>query len=51
MQKKIKIGNKEYLMSASAFTQFAYKNETGRSFLKDIKQSLLQINTVKQQLL
>lgn len=38
MQKKIKIGNKEYLMSASAFTQFAYKNETGRSFLNDIKQ-------------
>lgn len=38
MQKKIKIGNKEYLMSASALTQFAYKNETGRSFLQDIKQ-------------
>lgn len=37
MEKKIKIGDKEYLMKASAWTQFAYKNETGRSFLTDIK--------------
>lgn len=37
MEKKIKIGEREYLMKASAFTQFAYKNETGRSFLSDIK--------------
>ena len=35
--KIIKISGKEYEMKASAYTQFAYKNETGRSFLKDIK--------------
>lgn len=34
--KKIKISGKEYDMTSSAYTQFAYKNETGRSFLKDI---------------
>lgn len=34
--KKIKISGKEYEMTSSAYTQFAYKNETGRSFLKDI---------------
>lgn len=37
MQKVIKIGDKQYTMKSSAFTQFAYKNETGRSFLSDIK--------------
>ena len=35
--KIIKISGKEYEMKSSAFTQFAYKNETGRSFLKDIQ--------------
>ena len=42
--KTIKIGGKEYEMKASAFTQFAYKNETGRSFLKDI-QKLSEVDT------
>lgn len=37
MKKTIKIGDKDYFMKASAYTQFAYKNETGRSFLKDIQ--------------
>ena len=36
MKKIINISGKEYSMKASAFTQFAYKNETGRSLLKDI---------------
>lgn len=36
MERKIKLGDKEYLMKSSAYTQFAYKNETGRSFLEDI---------------
>lgn len=36
MIKTIKLGGKEYQMKASAFTQFAYKNETGRSLLDDI---------------
>lgn len=38
MEKKIKIGDKEYIMKASAWTQFAYKDLTGRSFLTDIKE-------------
>lgn len=37
MKKIITIGYKEYSMKSSAFTQFAYKNETGRSFLTDIQ--------------
>lgn len=37
MKKLVKIDNKEYLMQSSAYTQFAYKNETGRSFLQDLK--------------
>ena len=36
MIKTIKLGGKEYQMKASAYTQFAYKNETGRSFLDDL---------------
>ena len=36
MRKNIKIGNKEYEMSSSAYTQFKYKNDTGRSLLKDL---------------
>lgn len=36
MKKNIKIGEKEYLMSASAYTQFKYKDETGNSLVKDL---------------
>lgn len=36
MKKNIKIGNNEYEMKSSAYTQFKYKNETGRSLLKDL---------------
>ena len=43
MQKQIKIGEKEYLMKASAYTTFAYKDTTGRSLFKDI-QKLSNIN-------
>lgn len=35
--KTIKISGKEYQMTASAYTQFAYRDETGRSFLKDVQ--------------
>ena len=38
MRKTIKIGNKEYEMSASAYTQFKYRDETGRSLVKDLMQ-------------
>ena len=37
MKKIINIDNKEYEMKSSAYTQFAYKNLTGRSFMDDIK--------------
>lgn len=38
MEKIIRIDTKDYKMKASAYTQFAYKNETGRSFLTDIQE-------------
>lgn len=37
MKKIITIDGKEYSMKSSAYTQFAYKNLTGRSLLKDIQ--------------
>lgn len=35
--KKIIIDGKEYTMKSSAYTQFAYQNETGRNFLDDLE--------------
>ena len=35
MRKIIKIGGKEYTIKSSAYTQFKYKNDTGRKFLKE----------------
>lgn len=37
MKKIINIDGKEYMMQSSAYTQFAYKDLTGRSLLNDIK--------------
>ena len=37
MKKIISIDGKEYTMKSSAYTQFAYKDMTGRSLLKDIQ--------------
>lgn len=34
---KITLGGKEYFIASSAYTQFAYKEFTGRSMLKDIQ--------------
>ena len=34
--KKITIGNKEYEMKSSAYTQFKYKDITGRSLIRDL---------------
>ena len=36
MRKTINIGGKDFNMKSSAYTQFAYKNETGRSLLGDM---------------
>ena len=38
MEKTIKIGKHEYKMHSSAYTQFKYKNDTGRSLMDDIKE-------------
>lgn len=43
MKKIISIDGKEYEMKSSAYTQFAYRNLTGRSLLKDI-QSIANIS-------
>ena len=37
MKKTITIDGRSYEMKSSAYTQFAYKNLTGRSLLKDIQ--------------
>lgn len=37
MKRIIKIGNKEYEMKSSAYTQFKYKNDTGRKLLEDLQ--------------
>ncbi len=36
MKKIVTISGKEYSMKSSAFTQFKYKNDTGRSLMADI---------------
>ena len=38
MEKTIKIGDKTYKMASSAYTQFKYKNDTGRSLLADLSE-------------
>lgn len=38
MEKTIKICDKEYKMKSSAYTQFAYKNETGRGLMNDLQE-------------
>lgn len=38
MKKTITIGSKEYAMQSSAYTQFKYKNDTGRSLVKDLSE-------------
>lgn len=36
MRKKITIGNKEYEMQSSAYTQFKYRDVTGRTLIRDL---------------
>lgn len=36
MRKTITIGTKQFDMQSSAYTQFKYKNDTGRSLIKDL---------------
>lgn len=43
MEKTIKLCNKEYKLKSSAYTQFAYQNETGRGLMSDL-QELTKLN-------
>ena len=38
MNKIVTIGEKQYNMKASAYTQFKYKNDTGRRMLQDLQE-------------
>ena len=37
MKKQVTISGKDYFMKSSAYTQFKYKNDTGRGMLQDLK--------------
>lgn len=47
MLKIIKIDKTDYKMKSSAYTSFAYKDETGRNFLSDIMK-LSEYNELKE---
>ena len=38
MEKTIKISGKEFKMKSSAYTQFAYRDETGRGLMNDLQE-------------
>lgn len=38
MKKIINIGGKDYTLKASAYTQFKYRNDTGRKMLQDLQE-------------
>ena len=44
MKKIINIDGKDYTLKSSAYTQFAYKNMTGRSLLKDLQEMISSVN-------
>ena len=46
MKKIINISGKDYTMQSSAYTQFAYKDLTGRSLLNDL-QELIKLRSTK----
>lgn len=48
MRKKITIGNKEYEMQSSAYTQFKYKNDTGRTLIKDLTSLSKQYESITE---
>lgn len=47
MIKTTRIGDKDYVLKSSAYTIFAYKNETGRELLEDISSLEKMRNSVK----
>lgn len=48
MKKIVTIGGKEYSMKSSAYTQFKYKNDTGRKMLSDI-QTITRLEQIEEQ--
>ena len=49
MKKTIKIGNKEFQMQSSAYTQFKYRDITGRTLIKDLSKIGEDFNKLKNQ--
>lgn len=47
MKKIVNISGKEYTIKSSAYTQFKYKDETGRKMLKDL-QDLAKLQDAKE---
>ena len=47
MKKVVNISGKEYTMKSSAYTQFKYRDETGRKMLKDL-QNLVKLQDAKE---
>lgn len=47
MKKIVNIGGKDYSMKSSAWTQFKYKNDTGRKLLQDI-QSITKLADIQE---
>lgn len=48
MRKIMKIGGKEYTLKSSAYTQFKYRNDTGRKMLDDI-QKVAKMGTLSEE--
>lgn len=48
MKKIINIGGKDYTLKASAYTQFKYRNDTGRKMLQDL-QELAKLQNVNEE--
>ena len=48
MKKIVNIGGKEYTMKSSAYTQFKYKDDTGRRMLSDL-QEITKLQGKKQE--
>lgn len=47
--KTIKIGTKEFQMKSSAYTQFKYKDITGKSFIKDLTNLAKKYENMKKE--
>ena len=50
MKEEIKIDGKSYTMKSSAWTQFAYKNMTGRSLLTDLQKIVNLVDKIDEDL-